>query len=96
MSRPLLPKSPPKCLEYTSKNCKEAHLGDGVDDAYFDSIILKIVHDPIDTYEKANDLCHTIFGFRNGNTFDNLLNPNIHITNATKVKFVIDVSHWLI
>ena len=92
----LLAKSPPKCLEYTSNNCADAHLGDGFIDAPFDSIILKITLDPIDTYEKANEFCHTIFGFRNGNTFDNLSNPNIQITNATKVKFVIDVSHWLI
>ena len=93
MSRILLAKSPPKCLEYTSENCKDAHLGDGFVDSDFDRTFLQITLEPIETFQKANELLHTIFGYRQGKTFDNLLDPKINIVHSTKVKAIIDVSH---
>ena len=66
MSRMLLAKSPPKCLEYASENCKDAHLGDGFIDSDFDRIFLRITLEPIETFEKSSELLHTIFGYRQG------------------------------
>ena len=57
MSRMLLAKSLPKCLEYTSENCKYAHLGDGFVDSDFDRIFLQITLEPIETFSKPMNYC---------------------------------------
>ena len=63
-----------------------------VEESKFNEILGRITNGTIDSWEKANDLLHSIFGFRHDRIFANTLNPSLNIIDSDEVQQVIEVS----